>query len=111
MVIFWSKFLPLRSYSKSGCTVPCTLQSKLYEHDLRTVHGKNLMEMAQICEHPVGKLTSQIVTSKLRYRAIPNNKIWRLSLGRELKNLYDNNDLLPPGFTNGKVEQMLKVCA
>ena len=110
--ILASRFVTFHQSLRSSSKFPVRFLANLYEQDLRTVHGKNLMEIAQICGQPVGQLSSQLVKAKLRYRTIPNDEIWRLSLSRELKNICDNNDLLPPGFTNDEVEEMLKyVCS
>ena len=92
--------------------LPVRFLARLYEQDLRTVHGKNLAEIAQTCSEQIELLTSSKVKDKLRYMSVPENESWRLGLCKELKLVRDSESSDLIGFSRDEVNAMLKfACA
>ena len=102
-----SRFVSFHQLLRSSAKFPVRFLSNLYENDLRTVHGKNLEEIARLCGCKISKLTPRIVKEKLTYKSVPEDQVWRLSLCSELKNLCDDA-LILPGFTVDETNQLLQ---
>ena len=65
--------------------------AKLYERDLRSVYGNNLRNIASLCETTIEELSSQLVKSKVKYRQIPENEMWRVPILTEMLLARENN--------------------
>ena len=46
----------------------------------------------------IENLTPKLVKEKVRYKAVPDNEVWRVSVARELLK-QRNSDIEVPGFT------------
>ena len=87
------------------------LMAKLCQDDLRTVLGRTLATLANVCNlsNP-DLLTSQCVKRNLTYFAIPDNEEWRRNSVLELLQLRDHG-LYLEGFSEDEVTTMLNnVC-
>ena len=74
--------------------------ARLHQEDQRTTFGRTLRQIACECEEtfPVKK--------KMKYFAVPEVEVWRLSLVDDLLKARDNISALP-GFSLAEVEEML----
>ena len=74
--------------------------------DQRTVLGRVLRTIADMCNTDTDFLSPQLVKKKLSYRSACENEVWRIDAARELLSLRDQN-LILPGFTSDEINQML----
>ena len=61
-----SRFITFHQSLITSPKLPVRFLARLYEHDLRTIHGKNLSEIAETCGEPIELLTSSKVKDGLR---------------------------------------------
>ena len=99
-----SRFVTFTSHKK----LPVRFLARLFENDLRTVHGKNLSEIALICGEPIEFLTSSKVKSMLRYKNLPATESWRLGICEELMSVRDNEGSHIMGFSSDEVNELLR---
>ena len=65
--------------------------AKLYERDQLTVYRNNLRRIAQLCEHNIEDLTSNLIKNKVQYRKLPMNEEWRIPILEEMLFARENN--------------------
>ena len=63
--------------------------------DQRTVLGRVLRTIADMCNTDTDFLSPQLVKKKLSYRSACENEVWRIDAARELLSLCDQNSILP----------------
>ena len=84
--------------------------AKLYEKDLRTVYGKNLRQISNICKYEIDDLSTHIVKNTVRYRNLPENETWRIPIMKEMLFARENN-LEIEGLSKKDINGMLNfVC-
>ena len=103
-----SRFVSFHQALRTSTKFPVRFLARLCENDLRTTHGKNLAEIARLCDKPVALLTSQIVKAKISYRHVPEDQEWRLGLCTELRKIRDTEDIFLEGFTHDEFTELLK---
>ena len=81
--------------------------ARLFESDMRTVYGRNLHEIASLCNVDHRQLTPKIVKSKLKYREVSDEDQWRVRMGKELLELRDKETKHLPGFTADEQAEVL----
>ena len=65
--------------------MPVRFLARIAEKDKRTVLGRTLSTLKQMCEmSDEGNLTAGLIRRKLKYLATPPAKLWRISLCKEL---------------------------
>ena len=75
---------------------------------MRTTLGRTLSTLCTLLEEEdLSRVNSTLIKQKLRYRAPPQEEIWRVSLGRELLRIRDGNDLELNGFTKQECDDLL----
>ena len=79
--------------------------AKLYENDQRTVHGKNLSNIANSCNVTKEYLCPSLVKEQMNYFSPPVNEQWRSSVVQELEVRRNNMDI--QGFDNNEITEML----
>ena len=87
---------------------PCVrLMARLSETDNRTVLGRTLNTLCNLCGlSDLRLLTSNCVKSRMSYFPVPEEDKWRTSTVTELLQLR-NRSLSLPGFTNEEIKDML----
>ena len=88
--------------------LPVRFLARLSENDNRTVLGKTLSTLCnQLEEDDLSCVNSTVIKNKLCYRAPPEDDLWRLSLGSELLQIRDGNELELKGFTKQECSDLL----
>ena len=96
----------LRSCSK----LPVRFLARLYEEDLRTVHGRNVFEITKLCgleSCNMERIKPSLVKKAVTYREIPTDESWRVGLCEELLAIRDDDDSYVPGFDDDDLESIL----
>ena len=89
---------------------PVRFLARLVEKDLRTVHGRNLHEIASQCNlvywPDLSLLKQNLVKKNVEYKPIPEEEKWKVSICQELLSARD--DVLElPGFTSDEEAELL----
>ena len=109
--VLLSKFVGFHKALITSKKFPVCFLARLLENDLRSVHGKNLSEIARMCHMghspDIEKLKPAMVKDKVRYRVIPDDETWRIDMCKELMNLRRNDDIQVVGFTTDELEELL----
>ena len=109
--VLLSKFVGFHKALISSKKFPVCFLARLLENDLRSVHGKNLGEIARMCHMghspDIEELKPAMVKDKVRYRVIPDDETWRIDMCKELMNLRRNDDIQVVGFTTDELEELL----
>ena len=103
-----SRFVTFHQSLINSTKLPVRFLARLFENDLRTVHGKNLSEIALICGEPIELLTSSKVKGMLRYKSLPATESWRLGICEELMSVRDNEGSHIMGFSSDEVNDLLR---
>ena len=84
---------------------------RLTEGDFRTKFGTIINRLATECNCSIGDLNGRVVKSRMKYREVPKEELWRVPLGKELIGTKNGNCTIP-GFSNDEVEDLFQfVCA
>ena len=102
------------SFHKSLLTCdkfPVRFLASLHQNDQRTVFGRTLRQIGNMCGLPPQHFPSKIlVKRKMKYFGVPNSETWRPSLLRDLLGARQDRSALP-GFSSAEIEEMIKfVC-
>ena len=93
---------------------PVRFLARLCERDNRTVLGRTLSILLQLCElqdDEISKLNSNLIKKKLCYKEVPADETWRVHLGKELLQVQNGCEMVLPGFSKEECEELLKfVC-
>ena len=65
--------------------------AKLYENDLRTIYGNNLIKIANMSNNNIGDLSTLAVKQNIKYKNLPDDEIWRVPILKEMIFARDNN--------------------
>ena len=88
----------------------CGVRAEL-GNDLRTVHGRNLAEIARQCNVTIDQLKPNIVKKNIRYNVIPEAEKWRVGLCNELISIRDNGNNHLANFDSEELACLLRyVC-
>ena len=105
--VFLSSRLVKFASSLNDCNkVSLRILANLYQHDLRTVLGKNLFEISRICNISKDNLTPSAVKNGMRYFKPPENEEWRGSAVHDLINV-QNNYMTLEGFDEHEINEMI----
>jgi len=105
-----SRFISFHSSLLESSKFLVRFLARMFESDLRTVHGKNLEEIRQLCNIDRGEqhvLRPNLVKKNLRYFKLSADEHWRLDLCKELLNLRDTDDINLPGFNDEDLNSLL----
>ena len=92
--------------------------ARLAAEDQRTVLGNTLTKLMMKCnlnpdaDGALDKLTPGLIKQRMSYAIVPEQELWRMSIGQELIKIFDGCGTSLPGFTRTEVEDILKfVCS
>ena len=89
--------------------MPVRFLARIAEKDKRTVLGRTLSTLKQMCEmSDDGNLTAGLIKRKLKYMATPPAELWRISLCKELLLVQAGSQLELPGFSKDERDQLLE---
>ena len=81
--------------------------ARLAEKDFRTTLGQTLEYLRIECElSNIEELSSGIVKKYLRYKQVPHESNWQVSLAKELLQVRDGN-LIVKGFITGEIDELV----
>ena len=89
---------------------PVRFLARIAEQDQRTVLGRTLSKLLQECsleKDDLDKLTANLVKKKLEYKTVPIDEEWRVTLGKELIKIRDDEATELPGFSTEECEELL----
>ena len=89
---------------------PVRFLARLVQHDLRTVSGRNLRQIALECGKglPVKQFPSKtIVKETMKYYTVPNSDAWRVGLLHDHLDVRNKMSTLT-GFYTAEVQDMIK---
>ena len=101
-----SHFVTFHKGLRSCSKLPVRFLARVYEDDLRTVHGRNVYEITKLCgleSCEIERLSPSIVKKSVTYREIPTDESWR----EELLAIRDDDDSCVPGFDDDDLESIL----
>ena len=103
-----SKFVSFHNSLITSSKKPVRFLARLVENDHRTVHGRNLSAIVQLCDMKnFSDLKPKLVKEHLSYMPTPEAEKWKSSMCKELLRVR-GNDIEIPGFTNDEEEYLLK---
>ena len=105
-----SRFVTFHKGLRSCSKLPVRFLARVYEDDLRTVHGRNVYEITKMCgleSCEIERLNPSIVKKSVTYREIPTDESWRVGLCQELLAIRDDDDSYVPGFDDDDLESIL----
>ena len=107
-----SRFVTFHQSLITSTKLPVRFLARLFENDLRTVHGRNLAEIAAQWCVKIDQLKPYLVKKKcVRYLDIPEDEEWRIGLCNELISIRDSDNVLLPGFDSEELNSLLRyVC-
>ena len=105
-VFLSSRFVKFKESLNNCHKISIRILAKLYENDQRTVYGKNLGNIAQLCNVTKELLCPSLVKEQMNYFSPPVNEQWRSSVVQELLEVKRNNMDLQ-GFENEEITEML----
>ena len=106
-----SRFVSFHNSLKTSSKFPVRFLAAIVENDLRTVHGRNLTEIARQCNVTIDQLKPNIVKKNIRYNDIPEAEKWRVGLCNELISIRDNGDNHLANFDSEELACLLRyVC-
>ena len=92
--------------------------ARLAAEDQRTVLGSTLTKLMMKCDintdadGALEKLTPGLIKQRMSYAIVPEQELWRMSIGQEFLKICDGCGTSLPGFTKTEVEDILKfVCS
>ena len=89
--------------------LPVRFLARIAEKDKRTVLGKTLSSLKQLCGmRDEEDLTARIIKKKLKYMDIPPTETWRVSLCKELLSVQEGSQLMLPGFSKDECDELLE---
>ena len=95
--------------------LPVRFLARLCERDNRTVLGRTLSRLLQLCnleDGDLSKLNSNLIKKKLCYKEVPAEESWRVHLGKELLQVRQGSEMVLHGFTKEECEELLEfVCS
>ena len=86
--------------------MPIRILARLQENDERTVMGRTLSRLCQMCNTDRSRITARIVKDKLCYRPVPEGEEWRISVAKEIIKSRDSTIEIP-GFSSDEKDQIL----
>ena len=105
-----SRFVTFHKALRSCSKFPVRFLARLFEEDLRTVHGRNLHEISRLCglkSCDPERLQPSLVKKYVRYKEIPKEESWRIGLCEELLELRDKDSRCVPGFDDDELSSLL----
>ena len=111
-----SRFVSFHNSLIASDKFPVRFLARLLENDLRSVHGRNLSNIALLCgvdgTTELHALKPMLVKKKVRYRTTPLHEEWRVTMCKELLQMRDSTNLELPGFTADEQKAILDhLCA
>ena len=84
--------------------------SRLCVSDLRTVMGRSLLKIAELCGNVNGvmNITARDVKKKIRYAAIPPEEIWRIGMINDLRSMLNMNIENMTGLSQDEMTALLE---
>ena len=73
---------------------PVRFLARLQEKDTRTVLGRTMAKLSELCNVDIDKLSSRLVKDKVKYRIPPENEQWRIGIAAELIKIRDEEMVL-----------------
>ena len=77
----------------SNDAFPVRFLASLSVNEMRTVPGRTLKKISDLCEHSssINDLTAKIVKQKVAYMPIPETEVWRLGVIKDMRQVLDND--------------------
>ena len=111
MTLLASKFVSFHESLISSTKLPVRFLARLVENDLRTVHVKNLSEIAIHCNlgprPDISLLRPTLVKKQVVYKVIPDSEKWRVAMCKELLSV-QNGEMEIPGFSSDEETELLR---
>ena len=101
-----SRFVSFHKSLVESSKFPVRFLARLQEKDMKTVLGKNLAKISDLCNTDIQDLTSSIVKRNIKYREVPDSEKWRVGLAQELISMRESVADLD-GFTSDEKEELL----
>ena len=73
---------------------------------MRTVLGKTLRKLTELCDVAICDLNTSIVKKKIKYKTIPDEEKWRLWMAKELMDVR-MQDQVVDGFSVDETNEIL----
>ena len=104
-----SKFVAFHESLITSTKMPVRFLARLVENDLRTVHGRNLREIADQCYvgPNISLLRPQLVKKHVKYKLPSNDEKWKVNMCKELLKVRDD-EMNIPGFSSEEQAELLK---
>ena len=97
-----SRFVTFHHSLINSRKLPVRFLARLYERDNRTVLGRTLSRLLQLCnleDGDLSKLNSNLIKKKLCNKEVPAEESWRVHLGKELLQVCQGSEMVLTGFT------------
>ena len=102
-----SRYITFHKSLKECKKFPVRFLATLNEKDRETIHGRNLENIASICNvSNIDELDAQMVKDRIQYKVIPEGEMWRVELGKELLRVRDSS-VEVDGFDVKELEAIL----
>ena len=110
-VMLCSRYVSFQKSLLTCSKFPVKFLASLCQLDQRTVFGRTLREIGNLCGSPPETFPcSTMVKRKMMYARVPDAESWRPGLLKELMEVRSSKSALP-GFSQEEVEEMIKfVC-
>ena len=109
-----SRYATFHRYLVQSKKFPVRFLARLTEKDNRTVLGRTLSKLMQVCEvndDDMSRLNPSLIKKKMTYKDVPTGDDWRVKLGKELMKVRNSQVVDLPGFSTEECEEMLRhVC-
>jgi len=92
--LLYSRFVKFHQTMLKSDNKIISFLAKLVEKDLRTVHGKNLYNIAEDMQQSIEDLNSRSVKFDCKYRYVPESELWRIPQLHELLDVRNNLSVL-----------------
>ena len=103
-----SHFVAFHNSLLSCPKFPVRFLARLSEGDLRTVHGRNIYEIGQLCNSELELLKPKLVKKNVKYSEILRGEAWRIGLCNELLLIRDDEECYVPGFDSDELDCLLR---
>ena len=80
--------------------------ANFFHCDQRTIYGKNLNKIAELCECPVESLTAVGVKQEMKYFKPPENEAWKCQVVKELLEVKEKT-MTVEGFEDDEIEEII----
>ena len=85
---------------------PVRFLARVQQFDMRTVLGKTLRKLTELCDVAVCDLNTSIVKKKIKYKSIPDEEKWRIWMAKELMDVR-TQDQVVDGFSVDETNEIL----